>query len=147
MNDKLLRIYLDDHLALMVAEVELIGRCLRSNHASPLGEFLQQLETEVSAQRSMVQDIFQRIGGKEGIESTAKQSAAWLAEKLGRLKLNGSFLSYSSLSRVVELETLSVAAQGRVGLWDNLEAVASEDQRCEGIPFSTIREQSQRHLN
>jgi hypothetical protein len=27
MNDKRLRIYLDDHLALMVAEVELIGRC------------------------------------------------------------------------------------------------------------------------
>ena len=31
MNDKRLRIDLDDHLALMMAEIELIGRCRRSN--------------------------------------------------------------------------------------------------------------------
>lgn len=76
MNDKRLRIYLDDHLALMVAEVELIGRCWGSNRGTPLGEFLQQLENEVKAQKSIARDIIHRIGGKEGIESKAKQSAA-----------------------------------------------------------------------
>jgi hypothetical protein len=47
MNDKRMRIYLDDHLALMVAEVELLGRCWWNNRGAPLGEFLQQLENEV----------------------------------------------------------------------------------------------------
>ena len=39
MNDKRLRIYLDDHSALMVAEIELIGRCrwCPSNNATFLG--------------------------------------------------------------------------------------------------------------
>jgi hypothetical protein len=147
MNDKRLRIYLEDHLALMVAEVELIGRCRRSNRGGPLGEFLQQLENEVTAQKSITRDMIHRIGGKEGIESKAKQSAAWFAEKLGRFKLNDAILRYSELSRVVELETLAAAAQERIAFWDNFDAVASQDQRLDGITFSFFREQSQQHLD
>ena len=147
MNDKRLRIYLDDHLALMVAEVELIGRCWWSNRGTPLGEFLQKLENEVKAQKSIARDIIHRIGSKEGIESKVKQSAAWMAEKLGRFKLNDSLLSYSALSRVVELETLAAAAQERISFWDNFDAVASNDSRLEGITFSFFREQSQQHLD
>jgi hypothetical protein len=147
MNDKRLRIYLDDHLALMVAEIELVGRCWGNNRAAPLGKFLQQLENEVKAQKSVARDIVHRIGGREGIESRAKQSAAWLAEKLGRFKLNDSLLRYSELSRVVELETLAAAAQERIALWDNIDAVASKDTRLEGITFSFFREQAQKHLD
>ena len=147
MNDKRLRIYLDDHLALMVAEVELIGRCWRNNRGTPLGEFLQQLENEVKAQKSIARDMIHRVGGKEGIESKAKQSVAWFAEKLGRFKLNDAVLRYSKLSRVVELETLAAAAQERIAFWDNFDAVASKDQRLNGITFSFFREQSRQHLD
>lgn len=100
-----------------------------------------------SAQLSIVRDIIQRVGGKEGIESRAKQGAAWIAEKLGRLKLNGSLLRYSDLSRVVELETLAAASLERISLWDTLEAVAGQDTLLEGIALSCLREQSQRHLH
>ena len=96
---------------------------------------------------NFARDIILRIGGKEGIESKAKQSAAWLAEKLGRFKLNDSLLSYSELSRVVELETLAAAAQERISFWDNFDAVASKDSRLDGITFSFFREQSQQHLD
>ena len=147
MNDSRLRIYLDDHLALMVAEIELIGRCRGSNQDGPLGGFLQQLENEAAAQKSITRDVILRIGGTEGLESRAKQSLGWLVEKLGRFKLNDSLLSYSALSRVVELETLAVAAQERIALWDNLDAVAGADSRLDGITFSFFREQSQRHLD
>ena len=147
MNEKRLRIYVEDHLAMMVAEVELTGRCWRNNRKTPLCEFLQQLENEVKAQQSIASDIIHRIGGKDTIESRLKQGAAWFAEKLGRLKLNDSLLSYSDLSRVVELETLSAAAQERVALWDNLHAVEESDSRLEGITFSFFRDQSEQHLN
>lgn len=131
----------------MVAEVELIGRCRGSNRGAPLSGFLQTLENEVKAQKSIARDIIHRIGSREGIESKAKQSAAWFAEKLGRFKLNDSLLSYSELSRVVELETMAAAAQERIALWDNLDAVAGNDQRLDGITFSFFREQSQQHLD
>lgn len=146
MNEKRLRIYLDDHLALMVAEAELIGRCRRSNRGTPLGEFLQPLENEVKAQQTVIKDIMHRIGAKEGIESKAKQKAAWFAEKLGRFKLNDSLLRYSELSRLLELETLAAAAQGRIGFWDNLDAAASDDTRLAGITLSFFREQSRGQL-
>lgn len=146
MNEKRLRIYLEDHLAVMVAEAELANRCWRSNRKTPLGEFLKQLANEVKAQQSIVKDIIHRIGCKETVESRLKQGAAWFAEKLGRLKLNDSLLSYSDLSRVVELETLAAAAQERVALWDNLHAIEESDSRLHGITFSFFGEQSQEHL-
>lgn len=146
MNDKRLRIYVDDHLALMVAEIELIRRCRRSNRVTPLGAFLQQLGNEVLAQKSIANDVIHRMGGKDTIESRLKTSAAWFAEKLGRLKLNGSLLSYSALSRVVELETLCAAAQERIALWDNFAAVAGYDSRFDGITFAFFREQTQQQL-
>jgi hypothetical protein len=146
MNDRRLRIYLDDHLALMVAEVELARRCRKTNRRTPLGEFLQQLENEVQAQKSIVNDVIHRIGGKSSIESRLKQGAGWFAEKLGRFKLNDSLLTYSNLSRVVELEALSAATQERIALWDNLDCVAGSEPRLDGITFSFFREQSQQHL-
>ena len=146
MNDRRLRIYLDDHQALMVAEVALIGRCWWNNRSTPLGECLQKLENEVKAQQSIVNDLIHRIGGKINVKSRFKQGAGWLAEKVGRLKLNDSLLTYSPLSRVVELETLAAAAQERLSLWDNLDAAAGSDPRLEGITFSFFRDQSQQHL-
>ncbi|HVX59560.1 MAG TPA: hypothetical protein VHC19_03130 [Pirellulales bacterium] len=146
MNEKRLQIYLDDHLALMVGEVELVNRCLGSNRCTPLGDFLQKLAAEVAAQKSVANDIHCHIGGADSLESRVKQGVAWLAEKAGRLKLNGSLLSYSELSRLVELETLAAAAQERVAFWDNLDAVAARDSRLGGIDFAFFRDQSQRQL-
>jgi hypothetical protein len=53
-----------------------------------------------------------------------KRAAAWGAEKVGRLKLNGQLTGYSPLSRVVELETLSLGVAGKLGLWRALRDVA-----------------------
>lgn len=106
-SDRRLRIYLDDHVALVVGELELVRRCRQSNRHSPLGEFLERLHVEVKAQRSVIMDVLHRIGGKE---SMLKGGGAWLAEKMGRFKLNGTLLTYSSLSRVLELETLAAAS-------------------------------------
>jgi len=146
MNNKRLEIYLADHLALMIAEVELVRRCSGSNKKTPLGDFLQQLENQVQAQKSIVQDVRFRMGSSESIESRLKQAAGWFAEKLGRLKLNDSLISYSDLSRLVELEALSAAALERISLWDNLDVTASQDLRFDGISFSFFRDQSEQHL-
>lgn len=92
MHDRRMRIYLEDHLALMFAEVALAKRCRGSNRDTPFGEFLSKLVVEVDAQRSIAKDVLRRFGGTE---STAKKTATWFAEKLGRLKLNDSLVTYS----------------------------------------------------
>jgi hypothetical protein len=143
MNDQRLRIYLSDHVALMVGEIALAKRCHASNRNGPLGEFLSRLVVQIENQRAVAGDVLKRIGGSE---STVKNAATVLAERLGRFKLNDSLLTYSPLSRVVELEALAAAAQERVSLWDTLDAVGSGDGRLEGITFSVFRDEADAHL-
>lgn len=143
MNDRRLRIYLDDHLALLTGEAELAARCGRSNRGSPLGDFLRRLQEELRGQRAALNDALRRLGGQP---NAVKSGAAWLAEKLGRLKLNDSLLAYSPLSRLLELEGLTAAAQTRIALWDSLDAAAKAEPRWSGIDFAAPREQAERHL-
>lgn len=143
MNDALLHIYLNDHLALIVGELALARRSAGSNRETSLGVFLCRLENEIEIQRDVLSDVLRRTGGSE---SWMKQGAAWFAEKLGRFKLNGSLLSYSELSRVVELEALTATAQERVALWDTLDAVSRGDQRLTDIRFRDHHDRAQAHV-
>lgn len=145
MNDKRLHIYLDDHLALLVGERELAARCHGNNDQPPWDEFLKKLVQSLPEHEEMLRDVIGLVGG-EGIESLAKQGAAWFAEKLGRFKLNDSLLKYSSLSRVVELETLAAAAQERVALWDSLAAIAETDRRLDKFDFGWLHSEAESQL-
>jgi hypothetical protein len=60
-----------------------------------------------------------------------KVMAAWVAEKLGRLKPNGQILGYSPLSRLIELETLALGITGKLSLWEALTEVHGEDPRID----------------
>jgi hypothetical protein len=144
MNDKRLLIYLNDHLALMVGEGELAARCRASNKGTGLGEFLQSLEVEIRTQKSMVEDLIARLGGRE---SQLKQGAAWVAEKLGRCKLNDSLLKYSNLSRLIELQALEAAAQERIAMWETLGLVLKNDARAQKLGLEALLDRSQQRLN
>ena len=73
-----------------------------------------------------------------------------LLEPLGRLKLNGSLLKRSPLSKVIELETLVVGVRGKEALWSALQQaqVSLEDvnldelvasARAQGTELETLR--------
>ena len=106
----MLAIYLNDHLAGSTVGVELARRAAANNRKSAYGRFLEQLAAEIREDRETLLDIMRSLG--VGIDRV-KVSAAWAAEKLGRLKLNGRLLGYSPLSRLVgllELEASSVSS-------------------------------------
>ncbi len=138
-----LNIYLDDHLALLVGELELARRCKGNNAGTKLGDFLTDWIAEVQAQQTTARSVLQAVGGKE---STLKNGAAWIAEKLGRFKLNDAVLHYSDLSRLLELEGLAMAAQERLALWETLDVVAAYDLRLADLPFAALRDQTTAHL-
>jgi hypothetical protein len=60
-----------------------------------------------------------------------KLAAAWVAERVGRLKLNGHLLSRSPLSSLVELEGLKLGVEGKVSLWASLRALADTEARLD----------------
>ena len=126
-DGRLLAIYLNDHLGGATAGVELAKRALRSNRGSELGTFLESLVTELEEDRQALRSVIAQLGFPP---SRAKPALGLAAERLGRLKLNGQLRGYSPLSRLLELEGLTIGIEGKASLWRNLrETPAAERLR------------------
>lgn len=116
-DGRLLAIYLNDHLGGATAGVELAKRALRANRGSELGTFLEGLVAELEEDRRTLRSVIAHLGIPE---SRVKPALGLVAERLGRLKLNGQLRGYSPLSRVLELEGLAMGIEGKASLWRNL---------------------------
>jgi hypothetical protein len=137
-HDRLLGIYLRDHLAGSVAALELVERTARSNETNTLGQFLTSLHEEIRADQETLVDVMQTLGVEP---SRVKNGLAWTVEKAGRLKLNGRLLRYSPLSRLYELETLEAGIVGKRSLWTNLQSL--DDARLAGFDLPRLVERAE----
>src|SRR5207248_7805568 len=125
-NDRLLQIYLNDHLAGATAGMELAKRARSENAGSPFAAPLRKLTEAIVKDQGSLRALMQRLGVPV---NPAKMAAAWAVEKIGRLKLNGSLLAYSPLSRVVEIESLLAGVEGKAAMWRALLVLADSDDR------------------
>lgn len=138
--DRLLAIYLNDHLAGSTVGVELCRRVRSRNREDPdLNEALGEICAEVEADRRTLEEVMEELGiGRDRV----KPVLAWAAEKLGRLKLNGRLTGYSPLSRLVELEMLAIGIAGKVQLWEALRRTRAESVR--GVDFGALAARAER---
>ena len=121
-RDKL-TIYLQDHLAGATSGLELARRLAGENKGTRYAKPLRQLAQDIEEDRRELEEIMAAL---EIGADRVKNSAAWALEKAGRLKLNGSLLNYSPLSRVLELEGLSAGVNGKLGGWRSLREIAPQ---------------------
>ena len=140
MNEKYLRIYLQDHLAGSTAGLELARRTRGANEGTEYGPPLAKIADEIDADRRMLQGIMDDLGF-DG--DRLKNAGAWTLEKLGRLKLNGELKGYSPLSRVVELEGLLTGITGKLGLWLALLEVAPSEPRLDADLLGRLRDRAE----
>lgn len=141
-NDKYLHIYLADHHAGSVAGIELARRCASSNKNNDIGQFLvTTLIPAIEEDRASLGRIMQRVGASE---NRLKNLMFWTGEKLGRLKLNGELTSYSSLSRLVELEGLTSGVAGKLALWQSLRE--THDPRLDPIDLTKLIARAEEQL-
>jgi hypothetical protein len=134
MSDRYLPIYLNDHLGGATLGVELARRALEENEDD---EFLRWLVAQVVEDRALLLRLMARRGIKPSI---LKSGVAWLAEKVGRLKPNGHVVTYSPLSRLLELEGLAAGLDAKLGLWLALQETESDDE----LPTLIARAREQR---
>lgn len=118
MKDALLETYLADHFASAQGALELAKRVEKENKGSELGEQIRELRMAMEQDCDTLARVMTVLGAER---SPIKDAGAWLAEKLGRFKLNQSVTSYSPLSRVEELEALASAVAAKRALWETLE--------------------------
>ena len=137
---RLLEIYLADHLAAATAGVDRARRTARTNAGTDCGSVLERLAGEIDDDRRTLERLVAALGFRP---SRAKTAVAWAAEKLGRLKLNGQVRGYSPLSRVLELEALSVGVAGKLALWESLRE-AGIGARAPGFALDGLAERARR---
>jgi hypothetical protein len=139
-NEKLLRIYLQDHHAGSAAGLELARRMRGSNKGNEYGEAMAKIADEIAADQKALEGVMDDLGfGTDRI----KDIGAWALEKAGRLKLNGQITGYSPLSRVVELEGLLSGITAKIALWVALLQLAAEEPRLDAARIERLRERGE----
>jgi hypothetical protein len=109
MDRGLLGIYLRDHYAASAGGLALARRALGPNHS---------LTIEIARDRESLEHVMRKL---DIAPNRLKVGLVRLAERAGRLKLNGRVLGHSPLSDVVELETLVVGVRAKEALWTALQ--------------------------
>lgn len=142
-SDRFLRIYMNDQLALGIGWREVAKRAQGQNDGTPLGEALRRVATGIAEDVETFEAIMDRLGfGRDRVKTTA----ATVAERVGRLKLNGRLRGYSPLSRFAELDFLAIGIEGKKILWANLRDFGDLARRLPDVDFEELirRAQSQR---
>ncbi|WIV54416.1 hypothetical protein [Amycolatopsis nalaikhensis] len=130
-----LAIYLRDQHALGVTWRALARRARDHNKGSGLGEALAQVADGIAEDVRTFEDIMRRLGVRP---SRVKVALAAAAERTGRLKRNGRWVSYSPLSRFLELEALAMGIEGKKILWHTLGELAGLRDRLPDTDFDEL---------
>jgi hypothetical protein len=143
LGDDRLSIYLNDHFAAATAGANLARRVAGSNEGTSYASVLEAVATEIAEDRAALFDVMRRLSVSQ---DRLKTALAWGAERAGRLKLNGQLLGYSPLSRLEEIETLSLGVEGKLGLWRALRSTHGTDPRLTDVDLDELidRARSQR---
>lgn len=124
----LLGIYLNDHLAGSTVGLALIERTAQAHRGTPAGPPLAKLAEEVAEDRAALLEMMSALDINI---AHYKLAGAWVAERAGRLKLNGRLLERSPLSSLVELEGMKLGVEGKAAGWLSLRTLADREPRLD----------------
>ena len=137
---ELLGIYLNDQLALGIGGRELARRAQRENAGTELGAALERVAAGIAEDVATLEGLMAQLGIRR---SRVKGPLVVAAERVGRLKPNGSVRGYSPLSRFVELDVLTLGLEHKKTLWANLRDLAGLRQRLPETDFGALIERAQ----
>jgi hypothetical protein len=139
-NRRFLSIYLNDHLAGATLAMQVIRRGVGADRDHPNAPVLRELLRDVEEDRAALVRFMEAVRVPR---SPAKVRAAWIAERVGRLKLNGRVVGRSPLSRLEELEFLMLGVQGKRRLWQTLARLDPPEELSGDVERLIARADSQ----
>jgi hypothetical protein len=122
---KLLTIYMNDHHAGSVVGTNLAKRIAGQNEGNEYGRQMAVIAREIEEDQKILSDLMERAGVRR---KQTRLALARITELASRLKPNGRLVGYSPLSRVVELEGLTVGITGKLELWRSLQAIETDPE-------------------
>lgn len=139
----LLDLYLHDHLTGAGAGAALLRRAARAQRGTALGPPLAALAREVAQDRESLQEVMSALGIRV---LRHRLVLGRLAEKAGRLKLNGRLLTRSPLSDVLELEAMRLGVEGKACAWRTLLLLADTDPRIDGARVQRLLRRAEHQI-
>ena len=140
---RMLGIYLNDHLAGATTGTELARRMVHEHRKTAYGGKLGKLAAEISEDRQALLGLLADLGVPA---RRHKVFAAWLAERIGRMKPNGRLLRRSGLSVLVELEALRLGALGKAALWRALLSVSAQEARLDADQLERLLRRAEEQI-
>jgi hypothetical protein len=114
--EQLFHLYLSDHLAGARGGVELAKRAASAEEGRSAGADLAVIARDLEEDLSSLRTLCEALGAPT--HAPAKEAAAAVGEKLGRLKPNRRVSERSPLSEVLEIELLQGAVSAKRHLWE-----------------------------
>ncbi len=137
MNQENLQSYLHDHLAGATTGLELLD-FLGSLHAGgPIADGYTGLRREVEADEQALRDLVAALGFAPG---SVRQAAAWMAEKLARVKF--LVAGRNTLGELEALEALALGIEGKRALWASLSVVADAPTPLRAVDLARLQERA-----
>jgi hypothetical protein len=130
--------YLHDHLAGAAYAVDLVETLRKNYLGTDLGEFAARLQSEILADKQELHEIAGHFGQAS---DPIKDSAAWLSERVSRMKMNHSD-SYG-LGTFEALEFLRLGIHGKAALWQALARIASHYEALARVDFQRLSKRAQ----
>lgn len=129
-----------DHHAGSVAAVQLLDHLVSSNVAKPHEAFFIALRREVSEDQTALEKMLHDLRSSDGV---IRSAAAFVGEKLSRVKLLLEDPSGSRLAYFEKLEALALGIDGKRALWRVLGAIASEAPALKNVDFERLDQRAE----
>ena len=120
---RLLSIYLNDHVTGATAVLARVRRMAQTYRSTPVGTICQEIAVEISTERSWLLDLMDDL---DLPVRRYKLAGALVAERLGRLKLNGRLVRPSRLTPLLEAEILRSGISGKDSGWATLAVIGEK---------------------
>lgn len=117
MSRDLLQLYMSDHLTGATAGVSRINRMANDFIDTPMFGRLGRLVDEISAERDFLERLINDLGLQQ---KPHRQAAAWVGERVARIKSDGRILDRSPMTMLLETELMRGAVTGKLGGWEVL---------------------------
>ena len=140
MADEHLATYLNDHLAGAVAAIEILEHLERAHAGTELERTLRELRADVEADRRELDALMERLDVKA---SAPRRAAAWLTERVARLKLRLDDPAGGALRLLESLEAVAVGIHGKLALWRALAAAAANAPRLRGVDYERLAQRAE----
>jgi hypothetical protein len=137
MSREHLATYLNDHLAGSITAIELLDRL--ADEASDIAPFLARLKKDIEADQQQLVDLMARLGIQQ---SRIRKASGWIIEKVAEAKLEVDDKSGGLLRRLERLEAIALGIEGKLALWEALEAASYVDTRLQGTNYGHLAQRA-----